>query len=101
MSTVYPINKGVGKPIALRGLKAQYIWWLCGGVLGCLFLFAVLYIAGVSLLSCVTVVTGLGGWWCWWVYRLNHRYGAYGLMKTLAAKSVPKRIRCDQRFLRA
>jgi hypothetical protein len=32
MASVYQINKGVGKPIVFRGLKAQYIAYLAVGL---------------------------------------------------------------------
>lgn len=94
MSSVYQINKGVGRPIEFRGLKAQYIWWLGGGVLGCLFVFALLYIAGVSLMVCVPFVLGIGGWWFWFVYRVNARYGEHGFMKAIAKKQIPTAVKC-------
>ena len=45
-SSIYGINKGINKPIEFRGLKAQYIWYLAGGLVGLLVLFAILYISG-------------------------------------------------------
>ncbi len=44
MSSVYAINKSINKPVEFKGLKAQYIWYLGGGLLFLLILFAVLYI---------------------------------------------------------
>jgi hypothetical protein len=46
MSSVYNINKGINQPIEFKGLKAQYIWWLCGGLVCLLILFAVTYVSG-------------------------------------------------------
>ena len=48
-NSIYKINKGINKPIEFKGLKAQYIWFLAGGILLLMFLFAVLYISGVKL----------------------------------------------------
>lgn len=31
-NSVYQINKGINKPIEFKGLKAQYIWYLGGGL---------------------------------------------------------------------
>ena len=44
MSSVYTINKGMNRPIVFKGLKAQYIWYLGGGIvlLFMLFIFLVL-----------------------------------------------------------
>ncbi|MFW2475430.1 MAG: DUF4133 domain-containing protein [Sediminibacterium sp.] len=93
MSSVYPINKGVDKPIIFRGLTAQYIWWLGGGILCYLLLFALLYLLGVSMLVCVLLVFILAGWWIWQVYRLSKRYGEHGMMKKMAAAAVPKWVK--------
>ncbi|MDC2611022.1 DUF4133 domain-containing protein, partial [Bacteroides ovatus] len=27
----YPINKGIGRPVEFKGLKAQYLFIFCGG----------------------------------------------------------------------
>lgn len=90
MSSVYHINKGINQPIEFRGLKAQYIWWLGGGILALLFLFAVLYIAGVDMYVCI-LTTGLFGVALFRiVYKLNRQYGQHGLIKKIAGKSVPK-----------
>ena len=29
----YPINKGIGRPVEFKGLKAQYLFIFCGGLL--------------------------------------------------------------------
>ncbi|MGQ4827791.1 DUF4133 domain-containing protein, partial [Enterococcus faecalis] len=68
MSQLFMINKGVNRPLVFKGLKAQYIWWLGGGVLGCLFIFALLYIVGVSLFICVPLILSIGGVWFVYVY---------------------------------
>jgi hypothetical protein len=41
-TSVYQINKGINKPIEFKGLKAQYIWYLCGGLVALLILFAIM-----------------------------------------------------------
>ena len=33
-SSIYGINKGVNRPAEFKGLKAQYIWYLGGGLVG-------------------------------------------------------------------
>lgn len=47
-TSVYTINKGINKPVEFKGLKAQYIWYLGGGLIMLLILFAILYICGVT-----------------------------------------------------
>lgn len=98
MSTsVYTINKGINKPIEFKGLKAQYIWHLGGGVLLLLVLFALLYICGVHPFICLGVILLLGVALFLWVYHLSQTYGEYGMMKKLAAKKIPKVIHCNSR----
>ena len=93
MSSVYSINKGINQPIEFKGFQAQYIWWLGGGILALLFLFALLYIVGMNMMVCLVVVFGLGAGLFWYVYRLSKQYGEFGLMKKIAAKYIPKIIK--------
>ena len=98
MSTsVYAINKGINKPIEFRGLKAQYIWYLAGGLLALLVLFAILYICGLNPFACVVLIAALGTMLFLYVYRLSHTYGQYGMMKKLAKKAVPKVLKVTSR----
>ena len=98
MSTsVYTINKGINKPVEFRGFKAQYIWYLGGGLLILLILFAVLYICGVHPFVCLGIILISGA--CLFIYvgRLSSKYGKYGLMKKMAKKGVPKVIKSRSR----
>ena len=38
----YPINKGIGRPDEIKGLKAQYLFIFCGGQLALFVLFVIL-----------------------------------------------------------
>lgn len=96
-TSVYSINKGINKPIEFKGLKAQYIWYLGAGLLGLLILFAVLYICGVNTFVCLGIIVVTGTGLFMYVYRLSHRYGQYGMMKALAKRSIPKRIKSNSR----
>ncbi len=98
MNSVYTINKGVGRPVVFKGLKAQWIWYLGGGILGLLLLFTLLYIMGLPVVFCITLIIFLGCMLFYLVYRFNARFGEYGLMKKMAAKAVPPVIYCDQMF---
>ena len=93
MSSVYNINKGINKPVEFRGLKAQYIWYLGGGLVTLLIFFAVLYICGVNMFFCLTLIVLLGTGLFIYVYKLSRAYGQYGLMKKIARKGVPKIIK--------
>ncbi len=92
-NSVYQINKGINKPIEFKGLKAQYIWYLGGGLLALLILFAVLYICGVNTFICLGLILFLGAILFLYVYRLSHKYGQYGMMKSLAKTSIPTCIK--------
>lgn len=90
MSSVYQINKGVGRAIEFRGLKAQYIGFLAGGLVCLLLLFAVLYIAGASLYVCIALVGALGFGLFTVVFRMSAKYGQHGLLKKMARRSIPR-----------
>lgn len=98
MSTsVYQINKGINRPIEFKGLKAQYIWYLMGGLLVLLVLFAILYICGLNTFICLGIIASFGTGLFSHVYRLSHKYGEHGMMKSLAQKSIPKVIKSYSR----
>jgi hypothetical protein len=96
-NTVYKINKGINKPIEFKGLKAQYIWILGAGLVLLLLLFAFLYIVGVNVILCLLVILILGTSLFVVVYRINNRFGEHGMMKKMAARSIPKSIRSYSR----
>jgi hypothetical protein len=96
---IYPINKGISKSVEFKGLKAQYIWWLGGVVVGAMIVFAVLYIAGVSAYLCIPVVGGLGAAGIRRVYRMSRQYGEYGLMKRRAKQHIPSVMHTRSRKL--
>lgn len=96
-NSIYNVNKGVNKSIEFRGLKAQYIWYLAGGLIGLLILFAILYVTGVNTYICLMIVLGTGGFLFTWVYRLSNKYGEHGMMKKAAQRMLPHVIRCNSR----
>jgi hypothetical protein len=92
-NSVYKINKGINKSIQFKGLKAQYIWWLAGGMMGLLVIFAILYIIGVNGYISIGII-GIGGVAvCTFVFRLSSKYGEHGLKKKMASRSIPKVIK--------
>lgn len=88
-TSVYTINKGINKPIEFKGLKAQYIWWLGGGLLALLIIFAILYICGVNTFICLAIIVGSATALFMHVYKLSRKYGEHGMMKSLAKRSIP------------
>ncbi|WP_316736754.1 DUF4133 domain-containing protein [Pedobacter aquatilis] len=89
MSAVYQVNKGVSRPIVFKGLIAQYIAYLAVGLVALLLLFVLLYVAGVAILYLLPVILSLGIALFFCVFRLSAKFGEHGLMKFLAARSVP------------
>lgn len=89
MGSVYPINKGVSRPIVFKGLKAQYIAYLAAGLVLLLLVFALAYILGVAL-SLLLPVVGVSGILLFFsVFRLSRRFGTHGLMKFFARRGLP------------
>ena len=86
IASVYTINKGINKSIEFKGFKAQYIWYVGGGLLILLILFAVLYICGVHPFICLAIIIICGASLFIYVGRLSIKYGEYGLMKKMAKK---------------
>ena len=96
-NSIYNINKGINKPVEFKGLKAQYIWWLGGGLVCLLVVFAGMYIAGINTFLSLGIILVAGGWLFMKIYQLSHRYGQYGMMKMLAKKSIPTCIKSGSR----
>ncbi len=96
-TSVYTINKGINKPIEFKGLKAQYIWWLGGGLLALLIIFAVLYICGINTFICLAIIVGSATALFMHVYKLSRKYGEHGMMKSLAKRSIPTVVKSYSR----
>ena len=99
MSSVYNINKNIGKPIEFKGLKAQYIWWLGIGLVLLLMLFALLYLIGVNTYICLGLVAVLTTGLFFKVYQISNKYGEYGMMKKRAYKAAPKVLKSRSKIL--
>lgn len=93
MST-YNINKGIGRTVEFKGLKAQYLFIFAGGLLGILLLIMILYMAGVATFICLAIGIGGGSGIVWKTFSLNTKYGEHGLMKLGARKKHPDYIVC-------
>ena len=80
-----------------KGLKGQFIWWLAGGLVCLVIGFAILYISGVNSYICVAIAGLGGGFTFFYVYKLNNKYGQYGMMRKSAKKRMPAVLRSDSR----
>ena len=96
----FEIHKGVDAPVEFKGLKSQYLFICAGGLIGAFLIVVILYMSGAGQLSCLLVGAALGGGTVLLTYRLNEKYGTYGLMKALAAKLHPHRITNRRRVQR-
>lgn len=92
-NSVYQINKGINKSIEFKGLKAQYIWYLGGGLVMLLIFFAIIYIIGLNIFVCLALIVSLATGLFMYVYKLSRTYGEHGLMKKVAKKAVPNVIK--------
>jgi len=84
----YPINKGIGRPVEFKGLKAQY-----------LFIFR-LYMVGIDQWICIGFGAASSSVLVWQTFALNARYGEHGLMKLGAARSHPRYLINRRRITR-
>ena len=99
----YHINKGIGRTVEFKGLKAQYLFIFAGGLLAILVSVMILYIAGVNTYFCLTLGGLSGGILIWQTFSLNRKYGEHGLMKLGALKKHPQYIisrKCIYRYLK-
>ena len=88
----YPINKGIGRPVEFKGLKAQYLFLFAGGLLAAFILFIILYMAGAGQWLCIGFGAVCASILVWLTFHLNAKYGQYGLMKLAAVKYHPRYI---------
>ena len=72
----YSINKGIGRTVEYKGLKAQYLFIFAGGLIADFILF--------GAISASVLV--------WYTFHLNGKYGQYGLMKLTSVKYRPRYI---------
>lgn len=85
----YPVNKGIGRAVEFKGLKAQYLFIFVGGLLALFVLFVILYMIGIDQWICIGFGVVSASVLVWQTFALNARYGEHGLMKLGATKSHP------------
>ncbi|MDR0756729.1 MAG: DUF4133 domain-containing protein [Tannerella sp.] len=84
------INKGIGKSVEFKGLKAQYLFIFAGGLLAVFIVFVILYMAGVDQWICIGFGVVAASTLVWLTFNLNAKYGEHGLMKLLAKRRHPR-----------
>ena len=88
----YNINKGIGKSVEFKGLKAQYLFVFAGGLLSVFVLFVILYMIGIDQWICIGFGVISASVLVWYTFHLNGKYGQYGLMKLTSVKYRPHYI---------
>ena len=86
----FEINKGVGRTVEFKGLKAQYLFLFAGGLLAVFFLVVVLYLCGIDQLVCLGLGIVGATLVVWQTFAMNRKYGQYGLMKKGAVRMHPR-----------
>ncbi len=88
----YAINKGIGRSVEYKGLKAQYLFIFAGGLLALFVVYVIMYISGVSQWFSIGFGVTAASALVWLTFHLNAKYGQYGLMKLTAVKYHPRYI---------
>lgn len=88
----YSINKGIGRTVEYKGLKAQYLFIFAGGLIADFVVFVIMYMCGVPQWFCIAFGAVCASILVWLTFHLNTKYGQYGLMKLTAVKYHPRYI---------
>ncbi len=96
----YTVNKGIGRSPEFKGLRSQYLFIFAGGLLALFVVFAVMYMAGVSQWVCVGFGAVCAPALVLMTFRMNAKYGEWGLMKLQAMRRHPRYIISRRRFIR-
>lgn len=91
---VYEINKGIGRTVEFKGLKAQYLFIFAGGLLAVFIVVVILYMCEVNQLLCLVIGVLGATALVWQTFAMNRRYGEYGLMKQRAIRNHPRFLVC-------
>ena len=86
----YNVNKGIGKSVEFKGLKAQYLFIFAGGLLAVFVVFVIMYMIGIDQWVCIGFGVIAASALVWLTFNLNARYGEHGLMKLLAKRQYPR-----------
>ena len=86
----WEINKGIGRTVEFKGLKAQYLFIFFGGLLVVFVFVVILYLCGVSQMLCLGIGVVGAIFIVWQTFAMNRKYGQYGLMKQRAVRMHPR-----------
>ena len=98
---IYAIGAVVGLIGGVKeGLKSQYLFIFAGGLLALFVLFVIMYMAGIDQWVCIGFGVICASVLVWVTFRLNAKYGEWGLMKLQALRRHPRYIISRKGFLR-
>lgn len=86
----FPLNKGVGRAVEVKGLRAGYVIYAVVGTVFSFFMWFILMLASTvcaHVVGAVLLVTV----WCSSFY-LNSKFGQYGLLHRRARQLLPRRV---------
>ena len=83
-------NKGVGRTVEFKGLKAQYLFLFAGVLLAVFILVVMLYLCGISQIVCLVIGVVGASLVVWQMFTMNRKYGQHGLMKKGAVRMHPR-----------
>lgn len=86
----YNINKGIGKSVEFKGLKAQYLFIFAGGLLSVFVVFVIMYMIGIDQWVCIAFGVIAASLLVWFTFKLNAQYGEHGLMKLFSKRQHPR-----------
>ena len=89
----YPVNKGIGRSPEFKGLKSQYLFIFA-------VVFVIMYMVGIDQWVCIGFGVVSASVLVWATFRMNAKYGEWGLMKLHALRSHPRYIINRRKFLR-
>ena len=96
----FEINKGVGREVEFKGLRAQYLFIFAFGLLAVFVVFVIMYMAGIGQWVCIGFGVIAASVLVWATFRMNAKYGEWGLMKLQALRRHPRYIINRRKFLR-
>ena len=91
------IHKGVDQEMEFKGLKAPFLYYMIGLMLGVILLFLLLQALGIPPIVAFVISVGLLTWLGSRLYALNRELGRDGMMKKAAFKQLPFCIRIKDR----
>ncbi|MCQ2335597.1 MAG: DUF4133 domain-containing protein [Paludibacteraceae bacterium] len=95
----YQVNKGVGKSVEVKGLRAQYFIYAVIGIVAAFVVFFILsFIVGqvpsvIVAVFCLVINVSV-------CFYLNNKFGEKGLVQLYASRALPKRIAIHRRIHR-